>query len=168
MQETTGWRVFGRTLEPIEDKQRDIGRGRFIGSRVEFFDPLALGLSFEAEFRGGDRWERVIANYLEWPNDFRVQNLADGRERYENKDRWFVIDTKRDHWPIAMNQRHANTVEIQTAIKLTSVDGYWLPSYAAIFVPNETVILQFDWHSVNRPIPKERFTKQDIEARFGS
>ena len=77
--ETTRWRVFGRTLKPIEDNQRNISRGRFIGSPVEFFDPLALGLSFEAEIRGGDRWEKVAANYLNSKDNFRVRELKDGR-----------------------------------------------------------------------------------------
>jgi len=42
-----------------------------------------------------------------------------------------------------------------------------MSTYASVVVPDETSLLEFEWHSVNRPIPKERFTKADLESRFG-
>ena len=42
-----------------------------------------------------------------------------------------------------------------------------MPTYASVVLRDETVVLEFEWHSMNRPISKERFTKEDLEKRFG-
>jgi hypothetical protein len=154
-------------LDPIEDRTRDLSRGQFLGSLIEFFDPLAMGLHFPAEFRYGNRFEEIIDNYLEWTDDFEKKDLADGRVRFEKRDRWYIIDTKRDYWPIAMGHNIGDKLLIQAALKLSKCDGHWVPTYASVVVPDETLVLEFTWHSINRPIPIERFTKADFEKRFG-
>ena len=128
---------------------------------------MALGLHFPAEFRHGNRFDEIINNYVKWTVEFEKKDLADGRVRFESKDRWYIIDKERGYWPIAMNAHLDDTVVIQTALKLSKRDGSWLPTYGSVVVPNETLVLEFEWHSVNRPIPKTRFTKADLERRFG-
>jgi hypothetical protein len=162
------WRVFGRTLEAVQRGGRwTTGRSRFIGTWTEFFDPLALGLCFEGEFRRGDPWERVVANYLKWRDTYQMENFPDGKVRFKDEQYSIVIDTKRDQWPVTMTRSGPGKLWLETDLRLANVHGHWLPEAGAVEVPRRRTDLMFDWHSVNRPIPKERFMRKEIESRYG-
>ena len=166
--ETAKWRIFGRRLKEIEDSEKWTSeKGQFIGAWTPFFDPLALGVCFDAEFHRGDPWERIVANYLEWSDDFKVQNLADGKVRYQNHQFSIVIDTRRGQWPVEMIRSRGDNIQQKTELKIANVHGHWLPEAATVTLPKEATTLHFEWHSVNQPIPEARFMREDIESRFG-
>ena len=166
---TREWKVFGRELTQEDlSGAHNIDMGRYFGSRPEFFDPLGLGLNFPGEFRLGDPWQSTIANYLKWKDDYTAQESTEGSVQFTNELFSFVIDTKRDHWPVRMSRFDEQKAHlIETELALAKVFGHWLPSTATVVLPGEATFLQFDWHSVNKPTAEARFTPDDVMRRYG-
>jgi hypothetical protein len=168
--ETTDWSVFGRSQDEVKTAETWTSvRGAFFhkGSIV-FFDPLGLGICFAPEFRRGDPWERTVANYLKWPRDFQAKQLGDGKVQFTRSRFSMVIDTERDHWPVSMvSHRTADEINIKTDIKLVSKNGFWVPDSATVGFKDETTELDFWWHSVNQPVAKKRFAREEILVTYG-
>lgn len=156
---TSEWNIFGRTLETLPKGQHwTIDRGRYIGKHTAFFDPLGLGLGFEAEFRRGEPWETIVENYHQW-STVPIKQRTDGMLQFEDHQYSIVIDPERDYWPITMTNRgNREIISIKTNLTHAKIHGQWLPEAGTVFLKDETTRLKFEWHSVNQPIPKNRFT----------
>ena len=57
-----------------------------------------------------------------------------------------------------MTSRATREINIKTNLTLAKTHGQWLPETGTVFLKDETTKLQFQWHSVNQPIPRDRFT----------
>lgn len=154
--ETPEWRLIrrpphGAFLTPS---------GHRIGGSVECFDPRSLGLAFCGDVKLGWGIEKVIGNYLQWPDTgYQVDDLGEGIVRYQKPDGSYrlTVDALRDYWPTEVVVRSGDQILSATKVRLVKVDDHWVPGSATLICPQATTELKFKWKSVNRPVAENCF-----------
>ena len=129
------------------------------------FDPKALGLAMGEYYTGGAA-TKIFNNYLDRADSYSAEPMANGLVRYHHRGRHeFVVDPMHGYWPISQDftdARFRRTFDLT----IEKVHGEWLPVAANVVNERENVDLKLQWHSINQPVPNDRFSFDGIEKRY--
>lgn len=167
----TDWHVFATTADG-NLLARD-GKGILVTNsrsieKPSYFDPLALGIAFETEFRNGGAWRKVTDNYLAWPESGPKTTAENGIVRYASGDLQIEFDPRRGYWPVRMSHTWTSAGQrtFETDLTLKQVAGHWFPALSKLKLSDGSVArLTFDWSSVNEPVAS-RFDMKAIQNQY--
>jgi hypothetical protein len=143
------------------------------------FDFKCMGLAFWADLELETPLEELISSYTDTRFTLVSSNISNttGIATFEWQlgggalRRLLKVDTQRDYWPIHMevvvkyggSEDRTSTMSVD--IVLLKVEDHWVPqSYKGFNESGNTVEIDFEWVSLNRPIPESVFSASGLSS----
>jgi hypothetical protein len=143
------------------------------------FDFKCMGLAFWPDLDLETPLEELIASYSDTRFKLVSSNFSGttGIATFEWQlgggalRRLLKVDTQRDYWPIHMEVvvkyggSEDRTSRTGVDIVLFKVEEHWVPqSYKEFGEPGSTIEIDFEWLSLNRPIPESVFSASGLSS----
>ncbi len=132
------------------------------------FDVLGIGFGFLGELKFGTKLDKIISNYLEYPNLSLANKEVFGLIHSSNGRPRIVFDKKRGFWPLNSKLDHATW-----NIKLEQINEIHVPIWFEFIElingrePSGKVEVDLKWENINEDFAVGRASALALADRFG-